>query len=487
MTDRGILAYGSYIPRLRIRRETIAEAVAWSSPALNAQARGERSICGWDEDSLTMAVEAARDCRLDGMDAPDYLVLASTTLPFADRDNAAVVTEALDLPEIINTLDVSSSQRAGTAALANALGAATGSSLVIASECRETRPASPLEMQTGHGAAAVLAGNGKQMLARCLGASAVSRDLVDHYRSRSGRFDYTLEDRWVRDEGFFKIIPETVDMLLKQSGVTPDSIDHIIIPAPARVAKRLCKILGLDESGLADDLAMNCGHTGTAQPLLLLAATLEQATPGARILLVGFGQGADAMLFETTKQSEHYRPRLGVAGYLARRHEETKYLRYLSHRGLVEVDRGNRAEFDNRAALTTFYRKRDMVTAFKGGRCESCGTVQFPRAAMCVNPDCRARDTQTSVSLSGLTGRVKSFTEDWLAATPNPPLQYGIIELEGGANVMLEIADCEPGAIEVGTTVEMRFRIKAVDEKRDFTRYFWKPSPAENPSPVEEQ
>jgi 3-hydroxy-3-methylglutaryl CoA synthase len=479
MSDRGILAYGGYIPRLRLRRETIADALSWISPGLKAQARGERSTCAWDEDALTMAVEAARDCRLDGLDAPSDLILASTTLPFADRDNAALVTEALDLPEHINTLDVSSSQRAGTSALANALNAASGSSLLIASDCRETRPASPLEMQTGHGAAAILVGEGKQLLARCLGHCAVSRDLVDHYRSKSGRFDYTLEDRWVRDEGFFKIIPETVSALLQDLGVKSEAIDHVILPAPARVAKRLCKILGLDVAGLADDLAAQCGHTGAAHPLLLLAATLEQAAPGQKILLVGFGQGADALLFETTKRLEKYQPRLGVAGHLQRRHEETKYVRYLSHRGHVAVDRGNRAEFDNRAALTTFYRKRDMVTGFKGGRCESCGTVQFPRAAMCVNPDCREMDTQTSVSLSELTGHVKSFTEDWLAATPNPPLHYGNIELEGGATIMLEITDCEPGTLDVGTPVEMRFRIKAVDEKRDFTRYFWKPSPIE--------
>jgi hydroxymethylglutaryl-CoA synthase len=479
MTERGILAFGAYVPRLRLRRETIADAMAWINPGLKSRAKGERSTCAWDEDSLTMAVEAARDCRLDGLDAPDTLALASTTLPFADRDNAAVVTEALDLPEHINTLDISSSQRAGTSALANALNAAAGSSLVIASDCRETRPASPLEMQTGHGAGAMLVGGGKQLLARCLGHRAVSRDLVDHYRSRSSRFDYTLEDRWVRDEGFFKIIPDTVSALLQEVDLKADVIDHIILPAPARVAKRLCKILGLNDSGLADDLAAQCGHTGAAHPLLLLAATLEQAAPAAKILLVGFGQGADAILFETTKEIASYQPRLGVSGYLQRRHEESNYVRYLSHRGLVSVDRGNRAEFDNRAALTTFYRKRDMVTGFKGGRCEACGTVQFPRAAMCVNPECRAANTQVSIPLSGMSGTVKSFTEDWLAATPNPPLHYGNIELEGGANIMLEITDCEPGTLKVGTVVEMRFRIKAVDERRDFTRYFWKPSPVE--------
>ena len=103
MSARGILAYGAYVPRLRLRRQTIADAIAWVNPGLKAQAKGERAICDWDEDSLTMAVEAARDCRIDSLGAPDSLALASTTLPFADRDNAAVVVEALELPETIKS------------------------------------------------------------------------------------------------------------------------------------------------------------------------------------------------------------------------------------------------------------------------------------------------------------------------------------------------------------------------------------------------
>ena len=479
MSERGILAYGAYVPRRRLSRKTIADAISWVNPALKAQARGERAICAWDEDSLTMAVEAARDCGMDNLGAPETLVLASTTLPFADRDNAAVVVEALDLPEAINTLDVTSSQRAGTAALANALEGTSGPSLIIASERRETRPASPLEMQTGHAAAAMMIGSGDRVLARCFGHRAVSRDLVDHYRARAERFDHTVENRWVRDEGFFKIIPDAVGALLEKLQIKADSIDHAILQAPARVAKRLCKMLGFPEAALVDDLSAQCGYTGAAQPLLLLVAALEQAEPGARILVAGFGQGADAMVFETTDAIADYRPRLGVAGHLERRTEETSYIRYLSQQGLVEVDWGGRAEFDNRAALTAFYRKRDMVTGFKGGRCEQCGTLQFPRAEVCVNPDCRAFETQTPVSLSGLTGRVKSFTEDWLAHSPNPPLIYGNIELKGGVNIQMEFTDCVPGSLKVGTSMEMRFRIKEVDQRRAFTRYFWKPTPVE--------
>jgi len=449
MSERGILAFGAYIPRRRLPRKIIADAMAWANPALQAQAKGERAIRAWDEDSLTMAVEAARDCDLAAFDAPENLVLASTTLPYADRDNAAVIVAALGLDECINTLDMTASLRAGTAALANALRAGDGPSLVIASDCRDARPASPQEMQIGHGATAMLVGGGDGLLARALAHRAISRDLVDHYRAQGERFDYTVEGRWLRDEGFFKLIPETVRPLLAEAAVSAETIDHVIFPCPARVAGRLCKTLGLLVSALADDLVAQCGDTGTTHPLLLLARVLEQATPGA------------------------------IEGHLEQRREETSYLRYLAHQGAVTVDWGNRAEFDNRTALTALYRNRDSVTGFTGGRCSQCGTVQFPSSRYCVNPDCRELDTQEPVSLSDMKGQVKSFTEDWLAYCPNPPLQYGNVEIEGGGNIMMEFCDCEPGTLRIGMPVEMQFRIKDVDHRRNFTRYFWKATPVQ--------
>ena len=86
----GITAFGGYVPRLRLERKAIVAANGWFNPALDAYAKGERAMANWDEDSLTMAVAAARDCL--GMERPKGLssvFLASTTLPFADRQNAA--------------------------------------------------------------------------------------------------------------------------------------------------------------------------------------------------------------------------------------------------------------------------------------------------------------------------------------------------------------------------------------------------------------
>ncbi|NJO13187.1 MAG: hypothetical protein HC872_06660 [Gammaproteobacteria bacterium] len=100
--------------------------------------------------------------------------------------------------------------------------------------------------------------------------------------------------------------------------------------------------------------------------------------------------------------------------------------------------------------------------------------MQFPRARVCVNPECRASDTLERHPLAETQGRVKSFTEDWLAYSVRPPLIYGNVELEGGGNLMMEFADCDAGELKVGDAVSMTFRVKDVDRVRGFRRYFWK-------------
>src|SRR5262245_63200258 len=113
-----ILAYGAYLPRLRLARKSVADANAWFNPALKGLAKGERTMCNWDEDSVTMAVEAARDC-LTGQDRGTVasLLFASTSLPFEDRLNAGIVTEALNLKANVAAQDLTASQRAATAGL----------------------------------------------------------------------------------------------------------------------------------------------------------------------------------------------------------------------------------------------------------------------------------------------------------------------------------------------------------------------------------
>jgi len=308
----GIHAFGGYVPRLRLERRVIAEANAWFNPALKSLGRGERAIAAWDEDSITMAVEAARDCLARrGRDGIAQIFLASTTLPFQDRQNAGVVAEALHLAGAVGTLDVAGSQRAGTSALVAACqiaGGGGGPVLVTGAEKRRTKAASPLELTTGDAAAALLVGQGDGV-ARLLGHATFSIDFVDHYRGQDERFDYTWEERWVRDEGFLKIVPEAVDRALDAAGVDAGAIDHFCFPSPMRRAgTSVAKLLGLAEHSLRDNLQGTCGEAGAAHPLVMLAHALEDAAPGERILVVGFGQGCDALVFEATDALAAARP-----------------------------------------------------------------------------------------------------------------------------------------------------------------------------------
>jgi hydroxymethylglutaryl-CoA synthase len=473
----GITGFGAYIPRLRLSRKAMAAALDWLDPNLAAQGKGERAVANWDEDSLTMAVEAARDLLSARPHAPDRLVFASTTLPFQDRSNAGLITDALGLAETTRPADATGSLRAGTSALLSAF-EQSGTTLLTASDRRLARPGSVQDFTYGHGAAAVTVGSGPGVIAEFLGGHSIFRDLVDHYRAEGESADYVLEERWARDEGYLKIVPVAVKGALSKAGISADQVDHFILPGTmAKIQATLAGKLGMRPDSVVDPLAGTVGDTGAAHALLMLADILGRTQPGRVILLVGYGQGADAILLRTTPALADFIPATGVAGWLSRRQAEDRYLKHMSFSGMVDIHFGMRAEHDKRTAHTVAYRKRDMVNGLTGGRCTACGCVQFPRTRACVNPACGAIDTQEPLRLADEQAAVKTFTEDWLGFTPCPPLAYGNVQFANGANVMMEFTDIQAGQLSVGLPMRLVFRLKDDDEKRGFRRYFWKATP----------
>ena len=482
----GITSYGAYIPRLRLQRKAVAQANAWFAPGLAGGAKGERSMANWDEDAVTMSVEAARDCipahdPIKDRAYVDGIYFASTTMPFSDRQNAGIVAGALSLAEGLSSLDITSSQRAGTSAMLAALdGVASGrlkSPLVVAGEKRKARGASSQELAYGDAAAAFTLGKDK-VIAKFLGSHSVTLDFVDHFRSAEEEFDYGWEERWIRDEGYSKIVPAAIKALLEKTGVSGADIAHLILPCPfAKLDQTLAKQSGIDPAKVRDNLSSNVGDTGAAHSLLMLAHALETAKPGDKILIAQFGQGCDTLLFEVTPAISDIK-RSGVSGSLARRREETNYNKYLGFNGLIELEKGMRAEVDKRTALTVLYRKNDMITGLVGGKCRVCGTGQYPRTRICVNPNCKAVDSQDPYSFADQPGTILSWSADFLTYSMSPPNHYGMITFADGGRFMADITDVDQGQIDSGTKVRMVFRMKDRDEKRGFIRYFWKAVPA---------
>ena len=469
----GLLATTCYLPRLRLERAEVLAQHRWMAPGLRGLAKGQRTIANWDEDSVTMAVEAAHLLSRARPDARvGELTLASTTLPFADRLNAGIVAGALGLGESAILRDVASSARAALAELAAALRRPAGSAmmLLLAAEHRIARPASAQEMIQGDGAAGALIGDGAA-IAEFVAHRSRHADLVDHFRESGQLHDYSWEERWVRDEGYMKIAVGTLKECLAAANVSAGDIVHFVMPSPlARVNEAVAKRLGIAATALVSAAHETVGDLGVAQPLAMLDVALRAAQPGALILVAAFGSGCDALLLRRTAlPCPAAAPSPGKS--------ETSYLKYLSFTGQIELEWGMRAEMDNRTALTAAWRDHARVARFEGGQCKQCGTVQFPSTEVCVNPECRAQNTQAPFRLSQARARVLSHTTDFLAYTPHPPFQFGHVDFDAGARVLMEFADADAGELEVGMALAMVYRIKEFDRQRGFRRYFWKATP----------
>lgn len=479
MTTYGITGFGGYIPRLRLQRGAIAAAHAWMAPSLKSLAKGRRAFCSWDEDSVTMAVEASRDAfGAAGKGDVDAVVFASTTAPFADLQNSAIIANALALPDTARTLDIGNSQRAGVAGLASALSAADGGVLYVASDQPKGKPASAQEMTYGAGAAAFTLGAGNPV-AVALGAASRNALFVDHFRGADADYDYFWEERWIRDEGYMKQVPPVVSAALERAGVEASSINRFILASPVKgTAASMAKALRIAPEAVKDDLGEDGGYAGTAHGPLLLADALAKAEPGETILLVGFGQGVDALVLRVTDAIRDFKPVRGVAGALADGQSHNSYLRMLSYSGQIGLEWGMRAEKNVKTALTDQYRSLDQLGNFTAGKCSHCGTVQFPQLPTCVNPGCGApRSDFAPVSLIDEPARMITHTADWLSYHPSPPLYVGFVQFGNGARVLMEVVEVGAEGLDVGTPLRMVFRRKDLDKDRGYARYFWKATP----------
>lgn len=478
----GITAYGGYIPRLRLSRQAAVQANAWYAPQF-AGRKGTRAFANWDEDSITLAVAAARDA-LGPATQRDRgrvraLLLASDTLPFAERLNAGVVAGALALDEEIEAADLGGTQRAALSAFTQAVArvrAGGGDTLVLAADNRRTRAASAQELDYGDAAAAVLVGT-ENVLAEYLGAGSVTADFVDHFRATGEEVDYHWEERWVRDEGIAKLVPRAVNAALAQAGVAAAEVDHFLFPTTfARMDQQLATACGIRAEAVADNLADTVGDSGVPHGLLLLAQVLERATPGQCIVLAQFGSGAQALVFRATEAIRSFAPARGVSRWLARGVEERHYTRFLSFKGQLQLERGMRGEADRKTALSTAWRHHQALQALVAGRCEVTGSVHFPPSRLSYDATPR-QDTQRPYPLADRPARILSWSAEYLSWHPAPPHHYGQIDFEGGGRILMDFTDLEVGEVESGTAVEMVFRIKDIDERRGFTRYFWKATP----------
>ena len=478
----GITSYGVYIPRYRIDRNIIYSAMGWLNPA--TYMAGEKAVANYDEDSVSMSVNAAMNC-LSGIDrnTVDGVYFGSVSLPYRVRQNSGIIATALDLRPDITTADFTGSTKSGTTALiaaCNAIKAGQAKNvLVCASDCRVAKAGSPQEQAYGDGAAAVLLGE-TDIIANFQGAYSVSYDFVDKWMADIERFEHVWEDRWIRDEAYGKFIPEAIMGLAKKCSLNPKDVAKACYPClylrdHAQIGKRL----GIEPNQIQAHMLDTLGDSGNAYALILLVAALEDAGPNDSIAVASFGDGSDALLFQATEKISGMKDkRKGVKQFLASKNSLTSYEKYATFRNLIPADKGIRGEIVPLEQKTLEWRNRRGLLALVGSRCRKCGTPQFPAQRICVNPDCKAIDDMEDYRFSDRKGRLFTYTEDRLAFSINPPAIYGKVLFEGGGSNLFDITDCESGSAKVDMPVEMSFRRKFIDEARGTYSYFWKAVPA---------
>ena len=469
----GISSHAAFIPRMRIAKGAIADAHAWALPALKNMARGERAVCSWDEDTITMAVQAARQSLPPHGVPLAGLTLASTTAPFADLQNATIVARALCLSTDVSCQDIAGTTRAGLRSLALALQGDAHPQLVLASDKRSAQPGSPQELRYGAGAAAILTGT-TDLQARFLGAESLSLPFVDHFREAGERYDYYGEERWIRDEGVLRLVPSAIETLLKRAALSSHQVTWFgLAGVPQGAEKLVAKALGIPLQCLLPDLIDQVGDAGTAHALLLLESALDQGKAGDIVVIASFNLGCDALAFEILKDGNAAGST--IASVIADKRNESSYTKMLSFGGELRLDWGPRSETQIKAALTQQYRAADQVFGFVGGKCTLCGQAQFPRLPTCIT--CAATDSQVSFPLADEEASVATISADWLQFYPAPPLYVGLVQFDAGARLLMEIVEVPSAGLEVGARLRFEFRLKAHDDLRGYGRYFWKAIP----------
>jgi hydroxymethylglutaryl-CoA synthase len=461
----GIVSYGAYLPYWRLDRAALGAFLG--APG----GRGTRSVASYDEDSTSMGVEAAR-LALAAADGtiPSALYFATTSPPYLDKNNASALHAALDLPDSAFAVDMLGSVRSAVGVL-RAAADASRPTLAVLSDIRTGLPGGADERDGGDGAAAFLFGSGDGVLAEPVATASVTGEFLDRWRLPGDDHSQVWEERF-GEHMYAPLAEQAFASALKAADVTVSEVDRLVVTGQsARAARTVARQSGVAPEALADDLSSVVGNTGAAHPGLLLAALLDQASAGQLLAVMVLADGVDVLLLRTTAAAARFRPAVTVAQQVAAR-VDVDYGRYLTWRGMLRREPPRRPAPDRPGAPPSA-RHESWKYAFVGSRCLECGERHQPPQRVCHR--CHAVDRMQRERLADTSATLATYSVDWLAYSPSPPVVLGVVDFEGGGRLQCELTDVDPASIAIGDRLQMTFR-------RLFTahgvhNYFWKARP----------
>lgn len=301
----GIVGYGAFIPRNRIKAEEIARQ--WGKEAA-AIRRGllleEKSVPGLDEDTITISVEAGRAAlERAGVDPQlvGALYIGSESHPYAVKPSGTVVAEALGVGPEVHVADFEFACKAGTEAMFVALSVVESGraeyAMGIGADTSQGAPNDALEYSASAGGAAYLFGK-KNLLADVLHTYSYTTDTPDFWR-REGEFYPRHTGRFTGEPAYFKHVGAAARAILERSGLKPKDFRYAVFHMPnGKFPLSVGADLGFTKQQLETGWVVpTMGNTYSGSSPTGLAAILDVADPDDLILITSFGSGAGSDSF----------------------------------------------------------------------------------------------------------------------------------------------------------------------------------------------
>ena len=342
----GIVGYGCYIPKYRIKAETIAEV--WGEEPkriINGLLVEEKAIAGDDEDTATISVEAAKNAIKRACIDPaniGAIYVGSESHPYVVKPTATIVGEAIGAGNNYTAADLEFACKAGTAGIQICAGLTLSGlidyGLAIGADTAQGAPGDALEYTAASGGAAFIIGK-KELIARIIATESFSSDTPDFWRRPMQHYPRHAA-RFTGKPAYFKHVVGAARILFENHGFKPEDFDHVVFHMPnGKFPLKAAKMLGIDKKKLESGFVVKkIGNTYSGSSLIGLCATLDKAKPGEKILLVSFGSGAgsDAFAIEVTDLIEEKRDLAPTFEYYLNRKIYVSYAQYAKMRNKLK-------------------------------------------------------------------------------------------------------------------------------------------------------
>ena len=336
----GIIGYGAYVPRYRIRAEEIARVWGGAEDGLPIE---EKSVPGLDEDTVTMSIEAARNALARAGIEPQQLRavwVGSESHAYAVKPSSTMVAEAIGAAGSILAGDWEFACKAGTEALQAAIGLVGSNmadyALAIGMDTAQGRPHDALEYTAGAGGAAYIVGPAENSLAILEGSYSYVTDTPDFFRREYKHYP-EHGNRFTGEPAYFDHTLHGAQGLLEELNLKPSDFAYAIFHQPnVKFPQAAAKKLGFTKEQIATGLLSGkIGNTYSGAAMIGATAVLDIANPGDRILMCSFGSGAgsDAFSFVVTDKIAERRARAPKTQWYVQRREVIDYAVYARYRG----------------------------------------------------------------------------------------------------------------------------------------------------------